>query len=218
MVMSDPQFWSITDFVSSLRQYRRRMGLPGYVASMLPIRYTEPGIQGRRPRRKKVAPDTFLAFVPDRERSSYNLKAEGKPPAFVLEVVSPSSVKRDEQDKVRLYDLLQVEEYALFTPGGTHGSTLKGYRRGASGRFVPWQPDPAGRLWSEALELWLVVRNGRLRAETREGMLLQTLPELDEAQGRAEEIAREALQRAERLEAELAAERAELARLRALQS
>ncbi len=217
MVMSDPQFWSITEFVSSLRDYRRAHGLPGYVASMLPIHYTRLGSQGRRPRRKQIAPDAFLAMVQDRERSSYNLKAEGKPPAFVLEVVSPSSTKRDEQDKVRAYDLLGVEEYALFTPDGVHGSTLKGYRRDPDGRFVRWQSDPAGRLWSDVLELWLVARNSRLRAETREGMLLLTQGEERMARERAEEVAQEARGRAEQLEAELAAERAELARLRALQ-
>jgi hypothetical protein len=202
MVMSDAQFWSITEFVSPLRDYRRRLGLPGYVASMLPIRWTEPGVQGEKPRRKQLAPDTFLAFVPDRERSSYRLKREGKPPAFVLEVVSPSSVKRDEHDKVVAYDLLKVQEYALFTPGGVTGSTLKGYRRGARGRFVRWQPDPAGRLWSDVLELWLVVRNGRLRLETREGLLLLTQAEEREARERSE-MARERLEE-------------ELARLRAL--
>ena len=41
MVMSDARFWSIADFATVLREYRRRRGLPGYVASMLPIRWTE---------------------------------------------------------------------------------------------------------------------------------------------------------------------------------
>ena len=136
-------------------------------------------VQGGKLRRKQLAPDTFLAFVPDRERTSYKLKREGKPPAFVLEVVSPSSVKRDEYDKVRAYDLLKVQEYALFTPGGVVGSTLKGYRRGAGGQFVPWPADPAGRLWSDVLELWLVAHNGRPRLETREGLLLRTLAEAE---------------------------------------
>lgn len=192
MVMSDRQYWSITEFVTSLRDYRRAHGLPGYIASMLPIRYTERSSRGGKTRRKQIAPDVLLAFVPDHERSSYRLKAEGRPPAFVLEVVSPSSAQRDERDKVVAYDVLQVQEYALFTPGGVAGSTLKGYRRGASGRFMLWQPDPAGRLWSDVLELWLVVRNGRVRAETREGLLLPTQEEEREARERAEDATRRA--------------------------
>jgi Uma2 family endonuclease len=205
MVMSDPQFWSIADFVPALRHYRRRLGLPGYVASMLPILYTVTDSRGRI-RHKQIAPDAILALVGDHARSSYDLAAEQQPPAFVLEVVSPSSTIRDVRDKVRAYDLLGVEEYALFTPGD---AAVKGYRRGEAGRFLPWQPDTAGRLWSDVLELWLVSRGGRLRAETRDGVLLRTLEEAEAA----EEVERA---ERERLEAAREADRAELARLRAL--
>ncbi len=61
--------------------------------------------QGKK-RRKQLAPDTFLALVPQRQRNSYDLEREKVFPAFVLEVVSPSSKKRDEQDTVRAYDML----------------------------------------------------------------------------------------------------------------
>jgi hypothetical protein len=205
MVMSDPQFWSVTEFVHPLRQYRRRTGLPGYVASMLPILYTVTDSRGRI-RHRQIAPDAFLALVADHERSSYDLAVEQQPPSFVLEVVSPSSTARDERDKVRAYDLLGVAEYALFAPGD---AAVKGYRRGEAGRFVPWQPDGTGRLWSDVLELWLVSRGGRLRAETRDGALLRTLEEEAAARQRAEEAQRRAEQIGE-------ADRAELARLRAL--
>jgi Uma2 family endonuclease len=208
MVMSDPQFWAIADFVPALRHYRRRLGLPGYVASMLPILYTVTDSRGRI-RHRQIAPDAFLAPVADHARSSYDLALEQQPPSFVLEVVSPSSTTRDERDKVRVYNLLGVAEYALFTPGDAAGATLKGYRRDANERFVPWQPDGAGRLWSEVLELWLVSRGGRLRAETRDGVLLRTLEEAEAAE-EAQRAARE------RLEADREADRAELARLQAL--
>jgi hypothetical protein len=141
---------------------------------------------------------------------------EQQPPSFVLEVVSPSSTTRDERDKVRVYNLLGVAEYALFTPGDAAGSILKGYRRGETGRFVPWQPDTAGRLWSDVLELWLVSRGGRLRAETRDGVLLRTLEEVEAAWERAEQIGEEERAARERIEAEREADRTELARLRAL--
>jgi hypothetical protein len=191
---------------------------------MLPIRWTERVVRAGKPRRKQIAPDVLLAFVPDHERSGYRLKKEGRPPSFVLEVVSPSSVQRDERDKVLAYDLLQVQEYALFTPRGMTGSTLQGYRRGATGRFVTWQPDPAGRLWSDVLASWLVVRHGRVRAETRDGLLLPTQEEEREARERAEEARQQeaaARQEAEQIAREERAARErleeEVARLRASQ-
>lgn len=39
MVMGDLQFWSASGFAHSLRNYARELGLPWYVASMMPIRY-----------------------------------------------------------------------------------------------------------------------------------------------------------------------------------
>jgi hypothetical protein len=173
LVMSDLQFWPASSFAHLLRTYRQAQGLPGYVGSMLPIRYTVVVNTGKK-RRKQVAPDTFLAFVPQRQRNSYNLERERVFPAFVLEVVSPSSKKRDEQDKVRAYDVLGAQEYALFTPREPAPSTLQGYRRDADGRFVPWLPDESGRLWSDVLQLWLVVREPYLQAETPDGVLLLT--------------------------------------------
>jgi len=69
MVMDDLQLWSASGFAHALRIQRRAEGLPGCVAAMLPIRYMVHDEQ-RRPRRKQRAPDTFLAFVPERPRTS----------------------------------------------------------------------------------------------------------------------------------------------------
>jgi hypothetical protein len=113
-------------------------------------------------------------------------------PAFVLEVVSPSSKKRDEQDKVRAYDVLGAREYALFTPREPAPSTLQGYRRDEDGRFVPWLPDESGRLWSDVIQLWLVVREPYLQAETPDGRLLLTPAEEAEMRRQAEEERRKA--------------------------
>ena len=35
--MNSAQYWSIHEFVGSVRDYRRAIGLAGYLASMLPI-------------------------------------------------------------------------------------------------------------------------------------------------------------------------------------
>lgn len=214
MVMGDLQFWSASGFAHALRIHRRAEGLPGYVAAMLPIRYTVRDARGR-PRRKQLAPDTFLAFVPEHARTSYDLEAEGLFPAFVLEVVSPSSAGRDREEKVRAYDLLGAREYALFTPREGGASGLAGYRRDAEGRFVPWPPDEAGALWSAVLGLRLVVRGALLQAETAEGRLLLT-PEQEAAERRQEHLERRRAEEERRREAEarMRAEE-ESARLRA---
>ena len=204
MVMGDLQFDAASSFKHSLRIYARGHGLPWYVASMLPIRYRSRGSK----RKRQLAPDCFVAFVPDRMRESYDLDAEGVFPAFVLEVVSPSSVKRDEQEKLRAYGVLGAREYVLFTPHEKGPSTLAGYHRDASDLLVPWPAEADGSLWSDVLGLRLVVEAGLLLAETVEGERLRS-PE-QEAAARAEEARarREAEAENERL-------RQELSRLRA---
>ena len=127
-----------------------------------------------------------MAFVPDRARTSYDLAAEGQFPPFVLEVVSPSSVGRDQCDKRTAYALLGAREYALFTPREGRPSTLAGYRRGAEGAFDPWPCDDQGRLWSEVLGLYLVARGTLPQAVTEDGELLLSSDETEAARLRAE--------------------------------
>jgi len=169
MVMGDPQFRSASGFAHSLREYAKETGLGWYVAAMLPILYRWRTL----PRKNQVAPDVFVAFVDAHDRQSFD--AETKPggfPPFVLEVVSPSSRKRDKGDKRIAYGLLKVREYALFWPQGPGRGTLTGYRRSASGRFVVWKPDRDGRLWSEVLGLYLLARGQEVRAQLPDGRLL----------------------------------------------
>jgi Uma2 family endonuclease len=199
MAMGDLQFWSASSFAHSLRNHAREQQLGWYVASMLPITYTVP--EEEHP--KTVSPDTFVAFVPDHPRTSFNVAEEGAFPPFVLEVVSPSSVVRDQRGKRRAYDLLGAREYALFTPRVEAPSVLEGYRRESAGTFVAWQPDAQGRLWSEVLGLFLVARGPLLQAQTPDGRLLLT-PEQALTELRHEQDARQrAEDEAERLRHEL---------------
>ena len=210
MVMGDLQFWSASSFAHSLRIYAHERGLGWYVASMLPIEYDWPNAA----RKRKLAPDTFVAFVEERARTTYDMAAEGGFPPFVLEVVSPSSTTRDEQEKRYAYDLLGAREYALFTPREGTGSTLEGYRRGATGLFEPWPVDEQGRLWSEVLGLYLVVRGALLQAQTAEGRLLLTPEQTAEARRRAEEAHRREEEARRRAEEEAEQLRRELERYR----
>lgn len=199
MVLGDLQFWSVTGFAHSLRGYAHEQGLPWYVAGMLPIEFDWPGVEERR----KLAPDTFVALVADRPRTSYDLTLEGVFPAFVLEVVSPSSSRRDQRDKRIAYELLGAREYALFTPRARGVSMLQGFRRGQDGRFEPWPLDAAGQLWSDVLGLFLAVNGTLLQAQTPDGRLLLNPEQQMAARLRAEEARTRVEEENEQLRREL---------------
>jgi Uma2 family endonuclease len=207
MVMGTPQFNSTRDFSASLEAELRRRDHPLFVAGILPILYYP--IPGGR--REQLAPDILVAPVQLHDRSSYQVDREGAPPSFVLEVVSPESATRDLEVKPPRYERMGVREYALFAPEAADGTIvmrpqLQGYRLDAGrGEFVEWKTDLAGRLYSEVLDLWLVVRDGELRAQRTDGTWLLTFEEA--------EAARQSLADSERqLEEEVARLRAELER------
>jgi len=182
MVMGSLQWDATADLYQSLREYVHHHQRPWTVAAMHPIRYSWPSVPGKR----QLAPDLFVALVPYRPRPSFDVEVEGGFPPFVLEVVSPTSAERDKVEKRNAYDLLEVREYALFTPEADRPSELEGYRRDATGSFGPWPRDEQGRLWSEVLGLYLVVEGMSVRAATREGELLPTFREAVAARREAE--------------------------------
>lgn len=112
LVMADSQGWAVNHFASTLDTYALRQRPPWYIATLLPVYYWSEGANAR----KVVSPDTFMARVTRRHRESYDVELEGKPPAFVLEVVSPDSVRRDTEEKLAIYEEMGVREYALFGP------------------------------------------------------------------------------------------------------
>ena len=69
--------------------------------------------------RNRVAPDVLVAFgLGAHNRSTYLAWKEGKPPDWVLEVASPSTVGRDLDAKRRIYAAMGVPEYWQFDPQG----------------------------------------------------------------------------------------------------
>ena len=197
--LGDLEFLSASSFVHSLRGYARAAGLGWYVTCMLPIAYNRQNSS----RKVHLVPDVFVAFAPLRPRTSYDAAVEGGFPPFVLEVVSPETSERDCHDRRAIYDLSGASEYALFTPNQDAGSMLDGFRRGATGQFEAWQPDGQGRLWSEVLGLYLVVRGTLLQAQTPEGRLLLTPEQTGAALIQADEARRRAEAEAEQLRREL---------------
>jgi Uma2 family endonuclease len=185
MVMPDYQLWALHLLLSILRRHRAEQRLRWYIGSELWVTLPRPGLANL-----DTAPDLFVAEGDTKSRTSWNIREEGQPPRFVLEVVTGASWERDTQQKRAIYDLMGVEEYAIFAPlRADGGSKLLGYHRGVFGQWQPW-PAEAGGLRSRALGGLL------LKVVEAEGTVLR----LYDAQGRLlpsnEEAEKAALQRA----------------------
>jgi Uma2 family endonuclease len=158
-------------------------------------------------------PDFFLVLDTDpRPRASWVVWEEGgKYPDLIIELLSDSTADVDREIKRELYqDHFRTPEYFLFSP-----VTMEfiGYRlQGRKYAEIP--SNEQGWKWSETLNLYLGVEDGRLRYFTPDGGKVLT-PEEDAAQEklRVEEERQRAEQ--ERLRAERAEEEAALARRRA---
>ena len=126
--------------------------------------YAEPAPDARgRVRPLSLAPDVMVAYgVQQRRRQSYLIWQEGDPPAFVLEVASPSTWRRDRDVKPGLYASMGVREYFLYDPVGgrlvprLQGNVLEGggYRALRAG----WMDNGASGVWSEVLGLWAYLK------------------------------------------------------------
>ena len=65
--------------------------------------------------RKSISPDIFVAFgVGRKERRTYKIWEEGKPPDFVLEFASKGTYRRDLTRKVELYAAIGIREYVIY--------------------------------------------------------------------------------------------------------
>ena len=167
-----------------------------------------PDARGRM-RPLSLAPDVMVAFgVERRARDSYVIWQEGGPPAFVLEVASPSTWRRDRDVKPGLYASMGVREYFLYDPVGgrlaprLQGNVLEGgvYRALPAGRME----SGVSGVWSEVLGLWafLTGEDGELRwYDPEAGRRLETPAEVHAAR----EAEAAALEAAEEKVAELEA-------------
>ena len=128
MAENDAQRSAIMYGIGALaRHFKSRQDV--YVSGDLLIYYQEGNP------RLSVAPDVFVVFgVAKRERPNYKLWEEGRAPAFVLEVASPSTWRDDLGRKRSLYARLGVREYWQYDPLGEHlPARLQGERLTPSG-------------------------------------------------------------------------------------
>ena len=155
-----------------------------------------------------VAPDVMVAFgVEDRDRDSYVVWREGKPPDFVMEIVSSSTWKRDRDEKPAIYASLGVDEYLLFdAAGGLLEPRLQGHAlRDRAYQPLPPEPLPNGELSvrSEVLGLCAYLKGPQRELrwfDPASGKDLEDYDEVHDARDAAE--ARAAEEAAGRREAE----------------
>ncbi len=119
-------------------------------------------------------PDFFVVLDTQyKERKSWMVWAEeGKYPNLILEILSESTAKVDRGIKKRLYqDIFRTPEYFWFDPFSLE---FQGFRLQDGATYVEIAPTAQGWFWSQQLQLFLALVEGRLRLLTPEGMLVPT--------------------------------------------
>ena len=160
---------------------------------------------------KSVSPDLLISFrIGKKARRTYKVWEEGKPPDFVIEFSSKSTVRKDLVDKMELYAQLGIAEYFLCDVDRRYlPSPLMGFRLGDDG-YVEILPLADGGIPSEVLGVnFHLLEDSFGIYDPKAEKWLQTPAQA------ADERAERANERAEQAEAEIAHLREELARLKA---
>ena len=163
------------------------------------------------PLRRAISPDVLVAYgLGRKQRRTYKVWEEGKPPDFVMELSSAGTYQNDLTGKVEHYAKMGIQDYFLYDAEHQYLPTpLMGFTL-VDDIYVAIPPDADSGLHSEVLGLDFHLRDGRLGIyDPVAGQWLQTLAEAAKARAETAET------RAEQAEAEAAQLREELARLRA---
>ncbi|MDZ8259699.1 Uma2 family endonuclease [Nostoc sp. ChiQUE01b] len=152
-------------------------------------------------------PDFFVVLGTEKkDRKSWVVwQEDGKYPNLIVEILSSSTTAVDKGLKKQVYqDTFRTPDYFWFDPVTME---LQGFHI-VDGKYQEIQVTTDGRLWSQQLELYLGVYEGKLRFFTTENQLILSSEELAELERsraeQAEERAEEAEERAERAEQEIA--------------
>ncbi|MEI6046610.1 MAG: Uma2 family endonuclease [Chloroflexota bacterium] len=117
------------------------------------------------------------------DNPSYWVGEDGPPPLVAFEVASKETWRNDLETKPESYLKMGIPEYFSFDPNGPSVWTgdwrdenrLIGWQRETiRGEYRKLEKDAAGRLWSEALQSWLIVEGRYLQLYTRDGELRLT--------------------------------------------
>lgn len=103
-----------------------------------------------------IVPDGYIVFGVDArtietERRSYRIDEWGVPPAFVLEVASESTARRDLGEKREIYARMGAQEYWRLDRHGYYGEPLVGERL-VNGEYVRFElhTESNGDIWSRS--------------------------------------------------------------------
>ncbi|MCU0540602.1 MAG: Uma2 family endonuclease [Oscillatoriaceae cyanobacterium Prado104] len=144
-------------------------------------------------------PDFFVVLGTERKsRKSWAVwEEDGKYPNVIIEILSPKTAETDRGFKKQLYqNTFRTPDYFWFDP---HTLEFAGFHL-VDGEYQPLEANSQGHLFSQQLDLWLGIQEGKLRWFTTTGELLPTSEEV--AQREAQRAEQEA-QRADRLAAKL---------------
>jgi len=178
------------------------------------------------PKQPDLAVVDGLEVVPANEEDtspSYYVGADGPPPRIVFEIASQQTWQADLEEKPGVYARMGVREYIAYDPQSKLGvwtrqwrnkQRLVGWRLQADGSYAELAKDEQGRIWSEELESWLMVRHRRLQLYSAEGELRVNQAEAEQQRAEAAQQRAEA----ERRNAEAERGRAERAELKAFVS
>ncbi|MEH1923608.1 Uma2 family endonuclease [Nostoc sp.] len=152
-------------------------------------------------------PDFFVVLgTQKKDRKSWVVcQEDGKYPNLIVEILSSSTTAVDKGLKKQVYqDTFRTPDYFWFDPVTTE---LQGFHL-VDGKYQEIQVTTDGRLWSQQLELYLGVYEGKLRFFTTENQLILSSEELAEQERlraqQAEERAQEAKERVQQAEQEIA--------------
>lgn len=119
-------------------------------------------------------PDFFVVLNTkyDQTRKSWVVWQEGgKYPDLIIEILSESTAKTDRELKKQLYqDTFHTADYFWFDP---YSLEFAGFHL-VQGKYQPIEPNELGYLWSDTLQLYLGVYEGKLRYFTADGSLVPT--------------------------------------------
>jgi Uma2 family endonuclease len=97
---------------------------------------------------------------------------DGKYPNVIIELLSATTARVDRGEKKDLFqNTFRTPEYFWFAP--QTGGEFRGFQL-VNGQYQDISPNAQGWMWSQQLELFLGVQDGRLRFFTPEGELIST--------------------------------------------
>jgi len=169
-----------------------------------------------------VAPDVYVlpGVDPDVAPRCWKLWEEGVPPSFALEIMAEENDVKDLVHSPQRHDELGTRELVVFDPYvevASGRTRFRIHRRNAQGKLVLAESTNADRIWSVTLgcAVRVVGQGGAMRlrlATTLDGEAL--IPTASEEAREARAAFKEERAMRQSLEAELAALRAEVERLR----